>query len=176
VTETYLVIACGTCGVFWTPDAEPAQCSDAEHQHKRYQLHRHRSVVAFPDGTSVIGVSFDARDPYGRDQRPDYGLYLDHRWLPPWPHDHLDWPDFGLPNDVNRFLAALQSTLNRARAGDRVEVGCLGGHGRTGTALACLAVLSGVPSHDAIAWVRTNYCTEAIETAEQEALVLGLEG
>jgi hypothetical protein len=170
------VIACAECGVFWTPGTDPVQCDNADHEHKRYELHRHRSVVAFPDGTSVIGVSFDGRDPYGRNQPPDYGLYLDGRWQPPWPHDHLAWPDFGLPADMDEFVAALQSTLDRARAGECVEVGCLGGHGRTGTALACLAVLSGVPSSDAVAWVRTNYCTEAIETAEQEALVLGLQG
>ena len=54
---------------------------------------------------------------------------------------------------------------------DRVELGCLGGHGRTGTALACLAVLSGVPAPDATAWVRSAYCNEAVETPEQEAFV-----
>jgi protein-tyrosine phosphatase len=33
--------------------------------------------------------------------------------------------------------------LERARAGERVDVGCFEGHGRTGTALACLAILTG---------------------------------
>jgi hypothetical protein len=50
-----------------------------------------------PDGTEVTAVSFDAADPYIREQPPDYGLYLDHKWQPPWAHDHLDWPDFGVP-------------------------------------------------------------------------------
>jgi hypothetical protein len=36
---------------------------------------------------------------------------------------------------------ALELLLDRARAGQRVEIGCYGGHGRTGTALACLAIL-----------------------------------
>ncbi len=52
-----------------------------------------------------------------------------------------------------------------------VEVGCLGGHGRTGTALACLAVLTGTPANEAVAWVRANYCAHAVETEAQEALV-----
>ena len=64
--------------------------------------------------------------------------------------------------------------LARARAGEKVELGCLGGHGRTGTALACLAVLGGYPHEEAFAWVRADYCPSAIETAEQEAFVLAL--
>jgi protein-tyrosine phosphatase len=66
--------------------------------------------------------------------------------------------------------------LARARAGERVEIGCLGGHGRTGTAVACLAILSGHPPGEAVAWVRANYCVEAVETTEQEAFVVGLYG
>jgi hypothetical protein len=66
--------------------------------------------------------------------------------------------------------------LDRARVGERVEVGCLGGHGRTGTALACLAILTGCPSGEAVAWVRANYCADAVETAEQESFVVGRAG
>lgn len=138
--------------------------------------HRHRTAVSLPDGTTVTAVSFDAADPYGRGRRPDYGLYLDHRWQPPWAHDHLDWPDFGVPADPAPVLVALRSVLGRARAGQRVEVGCLGGHGRTGTALACLAVLAGHPAAGAVAWVRASYCPDAVETAGQEAFVTGLRG
>lgn len=56
-------------------------------------------------------------------------------------------------------------------AGQHVEVGCLGGHGRTGTALACLAVLAGHPAGDAVAWVRSGYCAKAVETPGQEAFI-----
>jgi protein-tyrosine phosphatase len=133
--------------------------------------HRHRSLVVLPDGTSIMAVSFDADDPYTRGRAPDYGLYLDHRWQPPWPHDHLDWPDFGIPASTAPVVVALGSVLDRARAGRRVEVGCLGGHGRTGTALACLAIMTGHPAHDSVDWVRTAYCASAVETPEQETFV-----
>lgn len=104
-----------------------------------------------------------------------FGLYLDRRWEPPWLHDHVDWPDFGVPSDPIALGAALLSVLDRARAGERVEIGCLGGgHGRTGTALFCLAALDGVTPSAAVAWVRDHYCSQAIETADQEALVLVL--
>jgi protein-tyrosine phosphatase len=174
MTETRVIVACAERQEFWYLGAEPAKCTDPGHQHRQVEVHRHRSVVNLPDGTRVTAVSFDAVDPYARDRQPDYGLYLDRRWQPPWAHDHLDWPDFGVPADPALVLVALRSVLDRARAGEQVEVGCVGGHGRTGTALACLAVLAGHPATDAVAWVRASYCQKAVETAAQEAFITGL--
>lgn len=119
----------------------------------------------------MVGVSFDKADPYKRDAIPDYGLYLDRQWSPPWPHSHLEWPDFGVPESTGALVTALRSVLGKAQAGQRVEVGCHGAHGRTGTALACLAVLTGVPARDAVDWIRNTYCAQAVETAEQVAFV-----
>jgi hypothetical protein len=130
------------------------------------QQHRHLDAVALPDGSTVVAVSFNPA--YERDTPPDFGLYLDDRWDPPWPHAHVDWPDFGLPADPDAFLAALEDVLGRARRGEVVELGCLGGHGRTGTALACLASLAGVEG-DPVDWARSAYCEKAVETEEQAA-------
>lgn len=127
-----------------------------------------------PDGSTITAVSFDEADPYSRDEPPDFGLYLDHRWSPPWPHVHVDWPDFGVPADPDVLVAALVDLLERARHQERVEIGCLGAHGRTGTALAAAAELCGLPPQEAVAWVRTTYCDQAIETAEQEEFVAAL--
>jgi hypothetical protein len=135
------------------------------------QVHVHRTAVELADGTSVTGVSFVGGDPYIRDPAPDFGLYLDARWDPPWPHRHAAWPDFGVPDDAGALSAALALLRDRARAGDRVEIGCLGGHGRTGTALACLAVLTGTPADQAVDWVRARYCPKAVETDAQRAFV-----
>src|SRR5215472_16066189 len=131
--EARVIVACTECQVHWYADHELAKCTNPDHMHRRFELHRHRSVVVLPDGTPITAVSYDTQDPYARDRPPDYGLYLDHRWQPPWTHDHVDWPDFGVPKDAAPVIAALRSTLDRARAGEQVEVGCLGGHGRTGT-------------------------------------------
>jgi hypothetical protein len=133
--------------------------------------HVHRSAVVFADGTTATAVTFVAADPYSREVLPSFGLYLDERWAPPWPHSHVDWPDFGVPTDGDALRVALLDLLHRARRGESVEIGCLGGHGRTGTALACLAVLTGTPARESVAWVRANYCKKAVETDEQEALV-----
>ena len=134
------------------------------------KAHVHRTPVTFVDGSTVMGVRFLGDDPYVREDAPDFGLYLDERWDPPWPHEHVDWPDFGVPDDLDGLRRVLTDLLDRARTGERVEVGCLGGHGRTGTALACLAVLAGTPAIDAVAWVRANYCYKAVETDAQEQL------
>jgi hypothetical protein len=173
VTDVSVVLVCAECQTFW-PLGAAARCTDPGHRHGQHELHRHRTVVALPGRAEVVAVSFDDADPYGRDPTPDYGLYLDGRWRPPWPHDHVDWPDFGVPADAAGLMAALRAVLRRARAGDQVEVGCLGGHGRTGTALACLAVLGGHPPTDAVAWVRPNYCASAVETDDQAAFVANL--
>jgi hypothetical protein len=133
--------------------------------------HCHRSPVVLADGTAVVPVSLLGGDPCERDVAPAFGLYLDARWDPPWPHAYVDWPDFGLPVDGDGLRAALVALLDRARAGERVEIGCLGGHGRTGTALACLAVLAGTPADQAVAWARGAYCPRAVETDAQHAFV-----
>jgi hypothetical protein len=167
------VVVCPDQGAFWN-DGDPPGCTDAGHEHQRVEVHRHRTEVALPGGVVVTAVSFDDADPYTRAAAPDFGLYLDHRWAPPWPHQRLAWPDFGVPNDPAPVVAALRGLLARAEAGERVELGCLGAHGRTGTALAALAVLQGVPADEAVAWVRDHYCARAVETPEQERFVAGL--
>ena len=169
MVETRIVIMCARCGAFWDPAVEQASCTDPGHEHHRHESHLHRTPVVLPDGTAVTAVSFGSADPNARDVPPDFGLYLDERWHPPWPHDHLDWPDFSVPGDPEPVVEALESLLQRARAGQRVEIGCYGGHGRTGTALACLANLCGQAPDDAVSWVRAAYCERAVETEEQAA-------
>jgi protein-tyrosine phosphatase len=53
----------------------------------------------------------------------------------------------------------------------RVEIACWGGRGRTGTALACLAVLDGVPAAEAVPYVRAHYDRRAVETPWQRNYV-----
>jgi protein-tyrosine phosphatase len=80
------------------------------------------------------------------------------------------WPDFRLPADPGQLRAALAEARERAATG-RVELACGGGRGRTGTALACLAVLDGVPADEAVAWVRARYDRRAVETRAQQRFV-----
>jgi protein-tyrosine phosphatase len=105
------------------------------------------------------------------DPSRDFGLYCDERWAPTWPAETIDWPDFGVPRDREAAAAQIRTAFERARAGERVEVGCAGALGRTGTVLAAMAVLAGVPAADAVRWVRENYNARAVETDEQEEWV-----
>jgi hypothetical protein len=98
----------------------------------------------------------------------DFGLYLDARWAPTWPAAVVEWEDFGVPQDPDAAAAAIRGAFDRARGGEAVEVGCAGGLGRTGTVLACMAILAGVPPAAAVAWVREHYDERAVETREQE--------
>jgi ClpX C4-type zinc finger/Protein-tyrosine phosphatase len=136
--------------------------------------HRHDEAVTFPNGTTVVARSFAGPSSYARKPFPDFGWYFDPVWSPPWPHEHLVWPDFGVPQDVTAFVVGCQSVVARMARGEEVEIGCLGGHGRTGTALAVLAALCGVAQADAVSWVRSNYCERAVETEEQSQFVLSV--
>jgi protein-tyrosine phosphatase len=72
-----------------------------------------------------------------------------------------------VPSDRADALAALREAHTRARSGERVEIACRGGVGRTGTALAALAVLDGLMSAAAVQWVRAGYHRRAVETPWQ---------
>jgi hypothetical protein len=123
--------------------------------------------VRFIDGTTVRASSLADRG----SAHCDFGLYLDARWDPSWSAELVEWQDFGLPRDPDRAARQIASAFARARAGERVEVGCVGGLGRTGTVLACMAVLAGTPPAEAVTWVRSNYDARAVETDEQAAWV-----
>jgi hypothetical protein len=131
-------------------------------------------IVTFPDGTRVQASSIYARRV--DDPARAFGLYLDAHWEPTWPAEVIPWHDFGLPADGESAARSIESAFARARGGDLVEVGCIGGSGRTGTVLACMAVLAGVPPADAVDWVRHSYRPEAVETAEQEQWVAWFAG
>jgi protein-tyrosine phosphatase len=78
----------------------------------------------------------------------------------------LRWPDFWLPIDRAQAHDILAEAWDRAR-NERVEIACGSGRGRTGTALACLAVIDGVPGHEVVSFVRRHYDARAVETPWQ---------
>jgi protein-tyrosine phosphatase len=99
-------------------------------------------------------------------------VYLLGRRPPPvaWESRWLRWPDFWLPSDPAQAREVLGQAWEYATT-HRVEIACGGGKGRTGTALACLAVIDGVPTGDAIAFVRRHYDPHAVETPWQKRFV-----
>jgi hypothetical protein len=119
-------------------------------------------VLALPGGARVRGRRL------ADDVTPaDFALVLADGPLPPWPQRRIAWPDFRVPTDRADALDALHEAHRRATAGERVEVTCRGGVGRTGTALAALAVLDGLAPAAAVRWVRAAYHRRAVETPWQ---------
>ena len=118
--------------------------------------------IALPGGASVRGRRLShAATPV------DFALVLARGPSPAWPYQRLRWPDFWVPLDRATAVRALREAHRRAYDGDRIEVACRGGVGRTGTALAGLAVLDGLTPPEAVAWVREHYHPRAVETPWQ---------
>ncbi|MDQ7905418.1 protein phosphatase [Phytohabitans sp. ZYX-F-186] len=127
-------------------------------------------VVRLPSGRLVRGRAL--RRPLPPGPEPTLGLYLQGRPPPPvpWESRWVRWPDLWLPRDPDQARATLREAWERA-AGERVEIACSGGRGRTGTALAYLAVLDGVPPEAAVAWTRSHYDKHAVETPWQKRFI-----
>jgi protein-tyrosine phosphatase len=103
---------------------------------------------------------------------PEFGVYLLASRPPatPWPSRWIRWRDWWLPADLHNVRAAVRE-LHQPAPVQRVEVACTGGQGRTGTLLACLAVLDGVPPAEAVSYVRSRYDPHAVETPWQRRYV-----
>ena len=129
-------------------------------------------VLRLPSGRLLRGRGL--RRPLPAGPAPAFGVYClgsappEVRWESCW----LRWPDFRLPADRARAREVLREAWSRA-ATQRVEIACAGGRGRTGTALACVAVLDGVSPAEAVAYVRAHYGRKAVETPLQRRYVRG---
>jgi hypothetical protein len=125
-------------------------------------------VFKLPSGRLVRGRGL--RNPLPDGPLPHYGVYLLGKPPPAfeWEQAWLRWPDFWLPRAD--APAVFREALERA-GDERVEIACNGGRGRTGTALACLAVLDGVRPEEAVAYVRRHYDPHAVETPWQKRYV-----
>lgn len=128
-------------------------------------------ILRLPSGRLVRGRGLrHPLDPAA--PAPSYGVYLLGGGPPevPWASRWVRWPDFRLPTDHRETRDVLIDAWERSAA-ERVEIACGGGRGRTGTALACLAVLDGVPPRQAVAYVREHYDRRAVETPWQRRYV-----
>lgn len=131
-------------------------------------------IVEFPNGRRVRGRGL--RYPMPAGLLPEFGVYLLRRDPGPfhWEHRWVRWPDFRIPTSTDDSIAALVEAYGRS-ASERVELACGGGVGRTGTALAAIAVLAGIPRSEAVAWVRRRYNHRAVETPWQRRWVMKVD-
>lgn len=82
----------------------------------------------------------------------------------------LSWKDYGVPRlgkgDWEILVKELRAEVKRLEV-KKILVCCVGGHGRTGTALAILAGLMGAVKDDPVKFIRENYCKKAVESNAQ---------
>lgn len=129
--------------------------------------------VRLPDeaGTAIYcSGSMDSRGHAGRWMTPDWAVYLCPSWTARGLALFVPWEDYGTPYvPWEQVRWAAKDIYQRALAGQRVEIGCMGGHGRTGTLLACLAMLAdpNLSPEGSVDWVRKHYCFKAVEDESQ---------
>ena len=141
-------------------------------------------ILDLPSGRSIRGRGL--RNPLPSGPLPTFGVYLTGKEPPTtvWDSVWVRWRDFWLPSDPDALrsgfgwfvlvMAALRSALHEVwvrSESERVEIACGGGYGRTGTALAALAIMDGVSSKDATAYVRAHYSPRAVEMPWQRRFV-----
>lgn len=89
-------------------------------------------------------------------------------WDPPSKIIEFTFPitDMHAPSNSKEFKKMITWMCNQLHSGKHIHVGCMGGHGRTGTVLAAV-VCEFTGNKDSIKWVRENYCHKAVESSEQ---------
>lgn len=149
-----------------------------------------RTPVSLRDGLTVFASAWSDRpkyeDPFikDNDDNLDYGFYLDDLWtgnrltaspgveLPVTARKpaviHFPCIDQRAPADVRSFATMIEWLLTKIKEGKNVDIGCIGGHGRTGLTLCSLLIMQGMDPWDALSKIRTEYCDEAVESLAQE--------
>ncbi|MCK5021176.1 MAG: hypothetical protein KAS32_29470 [Candidatus Peribacteraceae bacterium] len=95
----------------------------------------------------------------------------------------LNWPDMGVPDlvkaDWTTILKGIEKMKKAKKDGEfNVLACCVGGHGRTGTALSILAALTVLKGKKQcpVTYVRDNYCKEVVETESQKEYIEEITG
>lgn len=103
------------------------------------------------------------------------GIFLDNLWkrsIKSCKDTYIiHWPDGSSVSIyvINSIINILEDMLKR---NIKVNICCIGGHGRTGTVLACLICkLEGITPNEAIYRVWSEYCKKAIENKNQINMV-----
>jgi len=87
-----------------------------------------------------------------------------------YPYIVINWSDMGvLP--LTDFSEIVAWCMTQIKHGEKLDIACVGGHGRTGTLLAGILVFQNYTADEAIEKVRKEHCNRAIETVAQEQLI-----
>lgn len=126
--------------------------------HRRFWT---RDAIIPPSGKKWLALNSEIA--VGKDNVAQGTSYV----MPVMPQNvvHFNWPDGGIIRGAHTFWEKLFAQMPKGK----ILVCCFGGHGRTGTALACLLMITGLAdsSYEAILTVRAQHCEHAVETTTQ---------
>lgn len=92
----------------------------------------------------------------------------------------VNWGDFHVPDLDAAWWKALHQAILKCPPKSNMVVHCIGGHGRTGTALAILAALAGKHKENGqdcpVEYIRKAYCESAVESESQINYITKMTG
>lgn len=121
----------------------------------------HESVSEYADVTAILTTA--TPEEFAQRQAVGLGREL----------IYISWPDYRLPRRPLQARQQLMQLLERARE-ERVEITCGGGVGRTGTALAMMAIMDGMEPQAAIDFVQREYSPEAVKSHAQRGFLMAM--
>lgn len=131
--------------------------------------HGHKPVV-IREGVTVIGgaASSPVGGPYDLMVSFDHGKDTDPAAFPWNPGEFIYFPvpDYQAPKNPEEYKKLVEYVAAALDAGKSVHVGCMAGHGRTGTFLAAL-VTHMTGNKESIQFLRDTYCHRAVESTTQ---------
>lgn len=74
--------------------------------------------------------------------------------------------DMDIP-DRRYTKIVINQIIKVLKKGEHVHIQCIGGHGRTGTIIACLISTVNKTVTNPVKWVKDNYCKKAVESVIQ---------
>ncbi|KKL95945.1 hypothetical protein LCGC14_1849510 [marine sediment metagenome] len=93
-----------------------------------------------------------------------------------YPRLFYDWVDMGAPRGPI-VIKLVAWAVEKIKSGVKLDLGCFGGHGRTGTFLALLLMeIEGLTAAEAMKEVWTRHCEQAIETYVQKKFIYEFNG
>jgi protein-tyrosine phosphatase len=104
-----------------------------------------------------------------RDKSHSYANAIDTGSLP-CVLEVCEIPDYGIPNDRDNFVSAVNSTAYRLREGEHILLHCCAGIGRTGMFASCVLIALGATPQAAEKSVKS--AGSAPVTSEQKELIL----
>lgn len=91
------------------------------------------------------------------------------------PRARIEWPDYGVPGYDSQWWLTFVADLRKVKG--NIAIFCMGGHGRTGTALAAIIHHLGIAPKgvdDMVEWLRGFYCQKSVESQSQVAYLQAL--